>query len=670
MNFRPFIGFVASLLVLGSCASNKDAEENLPSIKWIEGVSEGRNAVHTILITNASALPEDWTIYFSQGHSGVGTADGPDAAVSHIKGTFHKITPLSVEKKDTIVVHLQSRAIRRRSLAPHGFILKTAEVERVLPVSYEFLPLKEDGGKWFEYNESHIIATEVPAAAIIPTPKNRVCKNRPQGWYSVAVTENGEEVIEANDEDGVFYAKTTLNQLRENYAPGNIPPMVIEDWPDFEYRGYMLDVARNFTKKDDLLRLIDLMARYKLNYLHLHFGDDEGWRIEIDGIPELTTLGAFHSLDPTKGLQPSHDGNADPTDLNSSANGYYSIEEFKEILRYAWERRIRVIPEFDTPGHSRASIMAMRAYEERTGDCSMRLQDPEDDSEYMSVQRFDDNVIGVELESTYTFIGRIFDEIAKMYSDAGVPLPAIHIGGDEVAEGAWHGVDRLEEHMGKVARIAKEKGIKIAGWQEVALIEDPAIAKAVKEVLFFNNAWNTFGTYSDLPFRNAAKGYPTVMSNAQYTYVDMAYSSNAEEIAADWAGYIDDFKAFSTPARLMPNLLGVQAQLWTETVRTFDDVCYDTFPKALGVFERGWNCSATQTADEFYAAIVAHEMPYWEKNGVKYHLPQPGLKVVDGQVVTNTLVPGATVEVTEDADRIYATTKLGTNSSVRSCVLK
>lgn len=663
MTVRDFFIVALGMAAVLSCAPSP--KENLPVVTWIEGAPQGNRAVHTIMITNASALPQDWTIYCSQMPAGVNTLEGSDANFIEYQANLHRITPAQSEiVKDTLVVRYSAQKLRRRSWAPEGFVLKTRDTQSRLKAEYVFLPLEADGDRWYAYNEEHKIPSEVAKSAIVPTPKNRVSEDRPQGWYKVVVTESGEEKIEAEDEDGRFYARTTLDLLKENYAPGHIPATEIEDWPDFQYRGFMLDVSRNFTTKECLLRLIDVLARYKVNYLHLHFGDDEGWRVEIDGIPELTSVGAFHSLDPDEQLQPSYDGCADPEDNESSANGYYSREDFKEILRYAWERRIRVIAEFDTPGHSRAAIYAMKAYERRTGDASMRLQDPEDDSKYYTAQGYTDNVMNVAMESVYTFVEKIFDSLIAIYDEAGVPLPAIHIGGDEVPSGAWHGNELHGMFLGRVADIAVKKGVKICGWQEIAAAKDPSVAQKLRNVMFMNNTWSTLGQNEDLPWRLAAQGYPTVMSNVQYTYADQAYSDSKCETAHNWACYTDDFKAFDFPVKVQENIIGVQAQLWSETVRSFDDVCYDIFPKVLGVFERGWNAAPLQTSDEFYGVIVAHEMPHWEVDGIAYHVPQPGLKIIDGQPVGNTLVPGATVEITDIGDHFEARARIGSRNSV------
>lgn len=659
-------GALCLLTLCISCfyACGDSIGNNLPSIKWIEGESVDGESVHTVMITNASALEEDWIIYCAQFPVGVRTLDGSDAVMEQFNASMHTITPVEGSGgKDTLFVHYASSRLHRRSWAPEGFVLKKGENTWKLPAEYEFLPLVADGDRWFSYNQAHAVPSDISRTAIVPTPKNRVCTDRPNGWYRLIIADDGEELIESQDEDGAFYAKTTLDILRGRFYPDRIPAMTIEDWPDFQYRGYMLDLSRNFTTKENLFHLIDILARYKVNYLHLHLADDEGWRLEVDDIPELTRVGAFHSLDVESHLQPSYDGCIDPSSPALS-NGYYTTEDFKRILQYAWERRIRVIPEFDTPGHSRAAIYSMKAYERRTGDSSMRLQDPLDDSKYYTAQGYTDNVMNVEMESVYTFVGKIFDHIISVYADAGVPLPAIHIGGDEVPQGAWHGENLHRRYLGRVARIAADKGVKIAGWQEVAMPEDEMTAKDLKAVMFMNNTWITIGDRENLPFQLASQGYPTVMSNVQYTYADQAYSDHMEEPAHDWAGYIDCFKSFELPTSVQDNILGVQAQLWTETIRSFDDVCYDSFPKILGVFERGWNSVPAQSPDEFFGVIVAGEMPYWEEKGIAYHIPQPGLKIVDGEAVTNTLVPGATVEVSKVGDHFEAVAKYGSRISV------
>ena len=652
--------FVSTAL-LASCTSS-------PEIIWREGTPSDGKATHTIVIKNARSLKGDnWQIFCSQMPVGAKTIEGSDATFEEIQANLHRISPLSSGKHDSLVIHYQSIPLKRHSWAPEGFTLKIGKKITELRTSYEFLPLEPDGYKWWEYNHS-LLVSPVLFNNIIPSIKGGHCDNRPNGWYKIVV-ENGKATIEANDEDGGYYGNITLERLHENLHGEQLPDMAFEDWPDLQYRGFMLDVARNFTTKENLYILIDLLARYKVNYLHLHLADDEGWRLAINGIDELTQVGAFHSLDTRKGLQPSYDGNADPHSPALS-NGFYTREDYIEIIKYAWQRRIRVIPEFDTPGHSRAAIKAMEVRHKKTGDDTMLLQDPYDNSNYYTAQGYTDNVMSVEMESVYTFIEKVFDCVIGIYKEAGVPLEAIHIGGDEVPSGAWHGRDLHQQYLRRVAELALKKGIKIAGWQELAECSDTKTAQAIQKVLFVTNVWNTLGEKgAELPYELASRGYPVVLSNVDYTYADQAYSSNKEEIAHSWAHYIDDTRSLSLPIREHPNIVGVQGQLFTETIRSFDDVCYDMFPKMLGVFERAWNSKNGRDCSQFYSTIVYHEMPYWELLGIRYHIPQPGLKVEGSKISTYSLIPGAKVKVTREGGRIYARTRYGTQESVRTTVM-
>ena len=640
------LAFVAAV----SCTSST------PEIRWTEGAAgkDGRS-IHKIVIENARMLPEDWAIWFSQMQIGADVAVGSDATIEVYNGSLHRIRPVAGSGKDSLVILYRAAPLKRRSWAPEGFVLQDMESPSItgtaLKAEYRFLPLEPDGKIWQEYNAS-LEVRDVKPYETIPAVKKieqepfaLTSGAKPRGWYAISIDGDGKTSFISEDEEGSIYAEATLSQLRSTGEP--LHDIYIEDWPDLQYRGFMLDVARNFTSADNVKRLIDVLARYKVNYLHLHLADDEGWRIAVKDIPELTSVGAFHCLDPYKGLMPSYDGCADPSSPALS-NGFFTVEDYIGILQHAWRHRISVIPEVDTPGHSRAAIYAMNAYEKRTGDSSMRLQDPADTSRYYGAQGYTDNVMSVELESVYTFIGRIFDEFIALHKKAGVPLEAMNIGGDEVPHGAWNGRNLHPMFLGRVADIAAEKGVKIAGWQEVALCADPRTAEKLRKVMFANYVWNTSGNDS-LPYDIASKGYPTVLSNVDYTYADQAYSANRQETAHDWACFIDDTKSLDIPLHKADNVIGVQIQLFTETVRSFDDVCYDCFPKVTGIFERGWNIDSRLTKSDLYSLITAHEMPWWDRNGIAFHIPQPGMvRQADGTIATTSAIPGAKVEITPD----------------------
>lgn len=651
--FRRY-SFIALILLVCSCAPKVE-------IVWTEGaVGENGNAIHRITIKNAKQLPDSWVVWCSQMPVGVKTIAGSDAEIIEYQANLHRISPIVSESKSCIEIKYESAPLRRHSWAPEGFTLQDGRKLTKLKCEYVFLPLPSDGRKWYDYNASFNLS-QVENTDIIPLPKNSTypSEQKPQGWYKIEVADS--VTTFSNDEDGAFYAQTTLELLLERYG-GNLPQMTVEDWPDSQYRGFMLDVARNFTTKENLFRLIDILARYKVNYLQLHLADDEGWRIEISGIPELTSIGAHHSLFPEQGIQPSYDGNAFPDCKDCLSNSFYSAEDYMEILRYAWSKRIRVIPEIDSPGHCRAAIKAMEQYELRSGDSSMRLQNPDDKSEYYSAQGYTDNVMSVELESVYRFVERVFDTLISYHSKAGVPLAAIHIGGDEVPRGAWNGKNLHDDFLKRIALMAKEKNVKIAGWQEVTSCED----ETLREVLFANNVWNTSGGNDDLPYRIADKGFPTIVSNVDYTYMDMAYSSNKQEIAHSWSCYTDDVKSFTIPLKSHDNVLGVQAQMFTETVRSFEDLCYDLFPKVIGVFERAWNQDSRESVDDFYSKLVYVEMPFWDSQNITYHLPQPGIIFDGDKVLCNSLIPEASIIVTTKDDATVAHIEYGRMKSVNS----
>ena len=574
----------------------------VPTAEWTEGAKQGDGrTLHTLTLHD---VPEGSRVWFQELFDGKTFVEGPE--MHHYQGTSWYI---DIPTNGNVTLKYYGRPLPRRSWAPEGFIFQQkGKPDLPMEVTYNFLDLPEKEAANFTCNY------EVQPADIIPQVKRiqygtepmEPTETHPTGWYRITIGEEGEPQIEADDEDGAFYAKIILSKLSQP-----LHPMTIEDWPDYQYRGFMLDVVRDFRSVDEVLQILDMMASWKLNALHFHIADDESWCLEIKDFPELTEYGAHHALP---------DWNLQETDaLKPTANGkignatYYSIEEYKQILRYAWERRIAVIPEFDMPGHSRASIKAMQVYERRTGDSSYRLQDPADTSHYWSAQDFTDNVLSVDLPSVYKFYDKVFDEVIRLHKEADVPLPAIHIGGDEVPDGAWSGRDHHEMKeifIKGMLDLAEARGIRLAGWEDIAKGLEPETQERLKRSLYFLNVWNTDGI----------EGFPVVLSPAAYTYLDLAYSDAPDEIGLSWAGYVDERKTFALqPKDYKGDIIGVQAQLWSSQLRSFDDVTYQMLPKALGVVERAWNTSPDSTGFErFYGIIVAKEMPVWEKKGWVY----------------------------------------------------
>ncbi len=689
MNAKTLLSLALTGLVALACAKPC-------RIVWTEGTTdpETGKTVHTMTIQNPPA-GTDWTLWFSQFRTPVTMLDGARADILHHGGTLYRVAPKEDTRGKEMVLRYEARALVNQCRAPEGFHLQV-QGKKPVPVEVEYVFLPAEPVHTFDYKPTDLTAYDmVPrlkkvdfAEGTMPVPDDvpvRYVDGRQPGWYRLTLGDD--PVIEAADGDGAYYASVTLENLRRNAGGQQVPKAVVEDWPDLPYRGIMLDVSRNFTKKDDVLKLIDILAHYKVNRLHLHFGDDEGWRVEMDGLPELTSYGAYRGI-PTlnedgtisepDALMYTYCVTPDRNDTKTTGNGFYTKADYIEILRYAESRHMLVVPEFDIPGHSRAAVKSMEYRFRTTGDATYRLWDPEDTSKYNSAQDYCDNVIDVSLPSTYAFIAKVFDNLIALHAEAGVPLEAVHIGGDEVPDGSWEGSPSCQALMAangvtdvawlkdyftnRVLDIAEARGVKIAGWQEVAQNLQPATYERVKRNLGFTNFWAVSRGRDKIGYTFANDGIPVVLSNSSNAYFDLAYNWSKTERGHSWAGFIDERRSFSflpydlyksvrwddkgRPTNLAeasegkpaltpqgkPFIIGVQGQLWSETLRCFDHVTYYLFPKALGLFERGWNASPAWAGttrpddpafvadfDRFFTTVVEHEYPYYEDLGISWH---------------------------------------------------
>ena len=635
---------IVGMLVLAALASVSCT----PSVEWVEGpTGEDGRAAHSFVFKN---IPAGSRVWFQELYDNHAIMAGPIAEIKHFQGTsFYFDVPEGAGK--TFTIAYSGRPLPRHSWAPEGFVLQLkGRDDRPLPVSYQFLARESSApdASWFAASYEPSATDIIPAVKVVGAEGGPSV--HPAGWYKISLDAKGAATVESDDEDGAFYAKVTLSKL-----PEGMKDVVIEDWPDLRLRGFMLDVVRDFRSKEDVFKVLDIMAGYKLNLLHFHLGDDESWCMEIPTLPELTAFGAHHELPDwdlkeMRGLKPQANGRI-------GVDTYYSEADYKEILRYAWDRRITVVPEFDAPGHSRASIRAMEAYERRTGDTSYRLQNPADTSRYWSAQDFTDNVLDPELPGVYAFYGVVFDEVIRIYREAGVPLLGIHIGGDEVPGGAWAGRDRRamkDLFTQGMLNLARERGILLAGWQEIVQGILPETQAELKKQLLFVNAWSTEGDNIELTYTLANDGVPVLLSNVQNAYVDLAYTDNPEDIGLTWGGYVDERKSFALqpwkiyesvrwedidtpvdwkansagrPALTHPeNIVGAEALLWSENNRSINDVTFQMLPKAVGIWERAWNAAPEWPTDEafaadfnrFYSILVKKEMPAWDKSGYRY----------------------------------------------------
>ncbi|AUX31291.1 MULTISPECIES: family 20 glycosylhydrolase [Sorangium] len=437
--------------------------------------------------------------------------------------------------------------------------------------------------------------------------------------YRLTVTAEGVEIV-GSDAAGVFYGIQSLRALAPVEAYRTAKPEIaigavtVEDAPRFGYRGMHLDVARNFQRKEAVLKLLDVMAFYKLNKFHFHLTDDEGFRFEVSGLPELTEVGARrgHTLDDRDKIVPSFGSGPDPASPASSGSGHYTRAELVEILRHAKARHIEVIPEIDMPGHARAAVKAMEARYARLaaeGDLEKAeeflLSDLEDASQYMSVQMWHDNVVNPCRESTYRFLRKVVDDLVAIYAEAGATLTTIHTGGDEVPDGVWErspscqallgqasgGVESVEDlashFLRELSAIVASHGLVTGGWEEIALRKVQAEGGVDKEAnpeflssnfrpYVWNNVWG-WGD-EDNGYKLANAGYPVVLSNSTNLYFDLAYDKDPAEPGYYWAGFVDTRKPYefvpldvykSAHADRMGNPID-QAQMFRDHVRLTD----------------------------------------------------------------------------------------------------
>ena len=523
---------------------------------------------------------------------------------------------------------------------------------------------------------------------VVELKKINAGEKHPDEYYEITIGDNRFNLA-GIDAHAVFNACQTLVNLLENTGelPARITNMQIADYPDMGHRGLMLDVARNFTKKENLLKLIDIISLYKINILHLHLSDDEAWRIEMPGLEELTKIGSRrgHTTDESTCLYPMFSWGWNASDTTSLANGYYSCNDFIDILKYAQKRHIKIIPEIDIPGHSRAAIKSMNArynkyiHTDKAKAEEYLLIDFADTSEYLSAQEFSDNVINVAMPSTYRFIEKVIDEFAKMYASAGVELTLFHIGGDEVPEGSWEGsavcqdlmkekgmtkIGELKEYfLEQVLPMLAKRNIQAVGWEEVSLKfertesgrSETVNKRFAGQILTY--CWNT--ALDERTYRLANAGYPVILGNVTNYYMDMSYCNHPQERGLSWGGYVNEYNSFDMlpydiykSVRLnmrgepidivaasktkLPltkeargQIKGVQAQFWAETVRNFGQIEYRLFPKLFGLIERGWNAEPAWASDN---QLYEKAKRKYNAQIAKYELPRLAKRGVNFRV--------------------------------------
>ncbi|MDT8911333.1 family 20 glycosylhydrolase [Amycolatopsis sp. PS_44_ISF1] len=402
--------------------------------------------------------------------------------------------------------------------------------------------------------------------------------------YQLNVARSG-VTLKANTSIGLFEGVQSLRQLLPSAIEGKsvrwraswtVAGGSVLDYPRFGYRGAMLDVARHFFTPAQVKLYLDQIAQYKINTLHLHLSDDQGWRIEIKSWPRLATVGG-------KGA-----AGGDP-------GGYYTQAQYKEIVAYAASRHITIVPEIDMPGHTNA---AQATYAELN--CDGVAVPPRTDTEvgYSS--------LCIDSPTTYKFVEDVIRELAAI-----TPGRYIDIGGDE----AHSTTDAdYKAFYAKVSPLVAKYGKLITGWHEIAKSRPPA--SAVPQY------WDQGGANADVAAA-AARGNKILMSPSNHAYLDMKYNAQTP-LGQAWAGLVEVEDAYDwDPATLVDgvgegSVAGVEAPLWTETLRTSDNLEYMAFPRLPGMAEIGWSPRSARSWDT-YRVRLAKQSPRWEAQGIDFY---------------------------------------------------
>ncbi|MEC3974111.1 family 20 glycosylhydrolase [Amycolatopsis sp. H20-H5] len=390
--------------------------------------------------------------------------------------------------------------------------------------------------------------------------------------YQLDITASG-VTIRALKAAGLFAGVQTLLRL---LPPGTVSGGQIVDHPSFGFRSAMLDVARHFFTVDQVKRYLDQLARYKINTFHLHLADDQGWRIMINGWERMATYGGS-------------------TQVGGGAGGYYTQAQYADIVAYAQQRYITVIPEIDLPGHTNA---ALASYAQLNCDGKAPALYTGTDVGF--------STLCTSKEVTYQFLDAVIGQLAAL-----TPGPYLHLGGDEAQ--STKPAD-YETFMNRVQQITASHGKSAIGWHEI--VNATPLASTVAQF------WDT--TTSDSAVAAAAKnGAKIVFSPANHAYLDMKYNSSTT-LGQDWAGLTEVRKSYDwNPGAYLSGVpesavLGVDAPLWTETLRTSADLEYLAFPRLSAIAELGWSPQSTHDWTAFGKRLAA-QGPLWKLLGINYY---------------------------------------------------
>ncbi len=457
--------------------------------------------------------------------------------------------------------------------------------------------------------------------------------------YKLSVTP-AKIIIKANQPAGLFYGVQTLLQLlpkeiEHKEVQANIkwtvPCVEITDYPRFGWRGLMLDVSRHFFTTAEVKRFIDEMARFKLNLFHWHLTDDEGWRVEIKSLPKLTEVGAWNVN------RTGHFGDfsAIQDDEPRTYGGFYTQEDIKEVVQYARERFVNVLPEIDVPGHSMAAIVSYPELSCTAGAEKYKVISGEKFIEWPATGHFYglvDNTLCPANEKVYPFLDKVFTELAPLF-----PFDYIHVGGDECIQNFWEKSDAVKSLMEKehlktmtdvqgyfekrVEKIINGKGKKMIGWDEIL---EGGISPTTAIM-----SWR--GTKGGIEASN--KGHEVVMSPTTFVYLDYMQADEIMEPKVYASLRLNKTYSYEPVSEGINEKLvkGIQGNLWTEQVYNYRQVQYMVWPRAFAISEIAWSPSAKKNWTGFVGKVET-QFKRFDDAEIKY---APGMYDPDFKVSRN-----------------------------------
>ena len=429
------------------------------------------------------------------------------------------------------------------------------------------------------------------------------------------IIDKSSTTINYSDYGGKLYSIITLVQLI-NFYKSKLPLGLIDDKPSLTWRGMHLDCARQFYTIAEIKRLFDYMCFFKLNRFHWHLTDNEAWRVELKCYPDLTAQGAYRGYN--KKVPPFYGTGYD------RSGGYYSRSEIKELIEYAKQRNIEIMPEIDLPAHSWTLLQIMPELRDSTSNISSE-----------DVGNYPDNTINPALKETHTFLENILEELSEIFS-----FNIIHVGVDERPKESWEGSPKViefmkknnissfdelqDDYMNKIISTLKDNQKLTAAWNEAALPPHNDIGsagsagKVDKSCIIF--AWE----HPDVGLLSAKKGFKTVLCPGQKTYFDMAHNNSTYERGICWAATIEVKEVFEWQPlkdyqpKEIENVLGIQGQLWSETITDKDYFDSMINPRLAALAEIAWSSKAKRTWSQFRSSLIKN-MEYMTKMGWKFH---------------------------------------------------